>query len=117
MDRATDERIRSLQARIDRALQQPLEEAGASRFSEYMPGASIAYEDDLRGASDTGGVTEVEAILDRFERLRASADVAALRHALSVVLTHHPAVAELGLRLPSLEERSSWKAWPGKRDP
>jgi hypothetical protein len=117
MDQANEDRIRSLQSRIDRALQQPLEEAGASGFSEYMPGASIAYEDDLRGAAGTGGVPDVEAILDRFERLRASADIAALRHALSVVLTHHPAVAQLGLRLPSLLERSSWKVWPGRRDP
>ena len=117
MDRATQERIRSIQSRIDRALQQPLEDAGASSFSEYMPGASTPYEDELRRAGGTGSVTEVEAILDRFERLRASADRAALRHALSVVLTHHPAVADLGLRLPSLKERSPWKTWPSKPDP
>ena len=117
MHHASEERVRLLQSRIDRALQQPLEEAGAGRFSEYMPGGSIAYEDELRGSSGTGGVSDVEAILDRFERLRASADLAALRHALAVVLTHHPAVAQLGLRLPSLQERSSWKVWPGRRDP
>lgn len=116
MDSATRERIQRLQARINRALRQPLEEAGTSGFSEYMPGASIAYEDELRGAPGSGGVTDLEDILERFERLRSSRDPAALRHSLSVVLTHHPAVAELGLRLPSLEERSSWKVWPSKRD-
>jgi hypothetical protein len=117
MDSTTPERVRLLQGRIDRALRQPVEDAEISRFSEYMPGASVALQDQLQGSAGAGGVTDVEAILDRFEQLRASADAGTLRHALSVVLTHHPAVAHLGLRLPSLEERSPWKVWPGRRDP
>jgi hypothetical protein len=34
---------------------------------------------------------------------------------LSVVLTHLPAVAALGLRVPALEERAAWKVAPSKR--
>jgi hypothetical protein len=48
--------------------------------------------------------------------LRATADLGALRHALTIVLTHHPAMHDLGLRLPSLEARSPWKTWPSRRE-
>ena len=116
MDPATRERASELQARINEALRERREEGGARSFSEYMPGASVGLQDELLRAAAPGGVAGIEALLDAFDRLRASADVAALRHALSIVLTHHPAAAELGLRLPSLEERSPWKVWPARRE-
>jgi hypothetical protein len=115
MDPETSERVKTLQARIDEALREPVEQADVRSFSEYMPGASVALQDELLRAGGADPVTNVEAILDAFDRLRVSGDPA-LRHALSVVLTHHPATAELGLRLPSLEERSPWKTWPSRRE-
>jgi hypothetical protein len=38
-----------------------------------------------------------------------------LRHAFLVFMTHNKHVADLGLRIPSLEERSSWKLLPSNR--
>jgi hypothetical protein len=73
----------------------------------------------LKAAGDVGiagGIVSLEAILDAFDRMRGAANAARLRHALSVVLTHHPALTELGLRLPTLDERSPWKTWPSRRE-
>lgn len=116
-DQAADARVKALQARIDRVLHEPLSEAGTSAFSSYMPGASTGLQDALLASTSAGHLAGLEAMLDEFDRLRPMVDAGALRHALSVVLTDHPAVAELGLRLPSLEERSPWKTWPSRRDP
>jgi hypothetical protein len=46
----------------------------------------------------------VEAALDLFDEVAAVEDIGRLRYALMVFLTHHPVVAELGLRLPSLDQ-------------
>jgi hypothetical protein len=116
MDPATRGRVRAIQARIDEALREPIGETGARSFSDYLPGGSLAVQDELLRATGAGGLTDIEAMLDAFDRLRASADRARLQHALSVVLAHHPALAELGLRVPSLEERSPWKTWPSRRE-
>jgi hypothetical protein len=109
-------RLAAVQARIDDALSEPLGEAGTSRFSSYMPGASVPLQDALLAAAKDHGLDGLEALLDRFEHLRGSNDRGALRHALIVVLTHHPAVHEFDLRLPSLDERSPWKTWPSRRE-
>ena len=116
MDPATGDRLRRAQTRINEALREPIGETGGRSFSDYMPGGSIAFQDELLRAAGVGGLDGIEAILDAFDRLRGSTDRARLRHALTVVLTHHPALAELGLRLPSLEERSPWKTWPSRRE-
>jgi hypothetical protein len=116
-DDLPDERILDVQRRIDLALREPIAEAGASRFSSYVPGSSTAVQTTLLEAGARAGdpLDAIEAILDAFERLVRRLDAGRLRHALMVVLTHHPAVAALGLRLPSLEERSPWKTLPGRR--
>jgi hypothetical protein len=115
-DPATAARQTTAQARINEALREPIDEAGRSRFSSYMPGASVPLQDALLASAAGPGLAAVEGILDAFDRLRETVDRGALRHALTVVLTHHPAMRELGLRLPSLEERSPWKTWPGRRE-
>jgi hypothetical protein len=116
MDPATRQRAGRLQSRIDDALREPIEEASASSYSEYLPGGSTELQDALIRAAGPGGLDALERIFDAFDRLRPSADAGRLRHALAVVLSHHPAVAEFGLRLPSLQERSRWKTWPSTRE-
>ena len=77
-----------------------------------MPGASTAMQTQLWTEPATGQIEDIERILDRFDQMLASEDDGRLRHALSVVLTHHPTVTALGLRLPPLEQRSPWKVAP-----
>ena len=62
-----------------------------------------------------GGSEGIEAALDEFDRLAATEDSVRMQHALMVFLTQHTATAQLGLRIPSLEERSYWKVLPSKR--
>lgn len=114
MDDATRLRVASVQARIDDALTEPVEDAGRTRFSSYMPGGSTNLQQALWTKPATGRVEDLEEILDRFDQLKATEDPGRLRYALSVVLTHHPAVEALGLTLPSLERRSPWKTTPSK---
>jgi hypothetical protein len=116
VDPALAARIAALQARINAALHSPAGEAGTSSFSPYMPGASVPLQDSLLGGGQDRGLDALEAILDRFAQLRATSDRGALQHALALVLTHHPAMAAFGLRLPSLDERSPWKTWPSRRE-
>jgi hypothetical protein len=115
MDDPTRARVRSIQARIDAALREPADEAARSSFSTYMPGGSTDLQSALWTKPETGGVEDVEEILDRYDQLKGTDDPVRLRHALSVVLTNHPTVGALGLRLPSLEERSPWKVTPSRR--
>jgi hypothetical protein len=109
-------RVRAIQERIDAALREPVEEAGRSAFSSYMPGGSTDLQGALWTKPATGRVEDVEEILDRFDGLKSSEDLGRLRHALSVVLTHHPTIATIGVRLPSLDTRSPWKVTPSERD-
>ena len=104
-----------MQDRIDAALHEPAGEAGKSRFSNYVPGGSTDLQSALWTKPTTGTIEDLEEILSRYEQLKATADPGQLRYALTVVLTHHPAVNALGLTLPSLEERSPWKIAPSKR--
>ena len=116
-DPALSARITSVQDRIYAALHEPVERGAKSRFSSYMPGATVALQDQLlEGTRHAAVIEDIERILDTFARLRLSQDVAALQHALTIVLTHHPALASHGLRMPSLEERSAWKTWPSRRE-
>jgi hypothetical protein len=115
MDDPAQARLRSIQARIDAALSEPVDEAARSRFSSYMPGGSTDLQSALWTKPVTGEVEDVEAILDRYDQLKGTDDPVRLRHALSAVLTNHPTVGTLGLRLPSLEERSPWKVTPSRR--
>jgi len=104
--------VQQLQDRIDAALREPYEESAISLFSGYMPGASTDLQSTLWTTPATGRIEDVEELLDRFDAMKGTADPNRLRHALTVVLTHHPTVGALGLRLPSLEERSPWKTLP-----
>jgi hypothetical protein len=115
MDDLTRARVRSIQTRIDAALREPADEAARSSFSSYTPGGSTDLQSALWTKPETGGVEDVEEILDRYDQLKGTGDPVRLRHALSVVLTNHPTVGALGLRLPSLEERSPWKVTPSRR--
>ena len=115
MNDPNDARIRSIQARIDAALHEPVDEAARSAFSNYVPGASTDLQSALWTTPATGEVIDVEEILDRYEQLKGTDDPVRLRHALTVVLTNHPTVAARGLTLPSLETRSPWKITPGRR--
>jgi hypothetical protein len=115
MDDLTRARVRSIQLRIDAALREPVDEASRSSFSSYMPGASTDLQSTLWTKSATGGIGDVEEILDRYEQLKGTDDPVRLRYALYAVLTNHPTVDALGLKLPSLEERSPWKVTPSNR--
>ena len=110
-----------LQERINSALQELPEERTQSDFSPYMPDAGFGVENDLaRAAHDAGeGYAGIEAALDEFDRLVQSegADVVRTRYGLQRFLAHYPALAGLGLRLPSLQERAPWKLKPSNGEP
>jgi hypothetical protein len=107
-------RVQAVQDRIDAALREPAEEASLSRFSSYMPGDSTALQAALWTRPATGRVEDLEEILDLYGQLKTTEDPGRLRYALTVVLVHHPTVDALGLTLPSLDERSSWKTTPSR---
>jgi|SRR5215475_12816745 len=108
-------RVQELQERINSALRQTPEARVASDFSDYKPDHSPELVQDLMQAAEQGGEEGVKAALDEFDRLSQSEDRLRMQHALMLFLTHHPAVSELGLRVPSLRERSPWKVLPSKR--
>lgn len=108
-------RLSALQQRIDDALHEDVARAGTSTFSEYAPAGAAELETVLMRAASGGGIAGLEALLDQAAMLAKLEDAGRLRYALSVVLTHLPIVAELGLRLPSLAERAPWKAAPSNR--
>jgi hypothetical protein len=112
VDPSSRARLQAVQARIDAALQESIEDSARSTFSSYLPGASTQVQAQLWRQPATGEIDDLERILDRFDELGSSEDPGRLRHALSVVLTHHPTVAALGLQLPPLEQRSLWKVVP-----
>lgn len=108
------ERIERLQARVNAALREGTDEPYSS-FSPYMPDHRREITRRMTKAALPDGVEGIEAALDVFDELAAVEDIGHLRYALMVFLTHHPAVSELGLRLPSLEERSPSSALPSRR--
>jgi hypothetical protein len=120
----TATRVKKLQERINSALSESPQDAVASKFSPYVldeqSQAVVGQEVDVGGqleqaASAAGGLEGIETALDEFDRLAQSVDGGRLRHALMVFLTHHPEAIKLGLRIPTLEERSPWKVMPGKK--
>lgn len=117
MEAANPARLSALQQRIDRALREQVPQSPVT-FSEYAPVGAAELETDLVSAAQRAGIDAVEgveALLDRAEALAKGEDPGRLRYALSVVLTHLPIVAALGLRLPSLEARAPWKIAPSDR--
>ncbi|MET0166997.1 MAG: hypothetical protein ABW318_18590, partial [Vicinamibacterales bacterium] len=74
-------RLQALQQRIDRALREPVEKAGTSRFSQYAPVGAAEVEIDLMNAARPGNIEGVEGVLDRAEALAHHEDPSRLRYA------------------------------------
>jgi hypothetical protein len=89
-----------------------------SRFSEYLPEAASGLRMRLAAAAEAagGGLGGIAAALDEFDRMSADQDPLALRYALQLFVTHSEDAARLGLRVPSLEERSPWMIAPGRKE-
>jgi hypothetical protein len=105
-----------LQERIDHALHQTPEEFARSTFSDYADTATDLTQRLYRCAVSAGDAeTAVEAALDEYENLASTEDIVRARRALMEFVTHHPASAKLGLRVPDLADRSSWMARPSRR--
>jgi hypothetical protein len=107
----------SLQERINLALKETPEDRRKSNYSDYRPDNLPEIVAELTQAAAEGGAEGIEAALDEFDLLTEREDKIRVQHALMHFLTHHPAATELGLRVPSLEERNPWKVLPGKRNP
>jgi hypothetical protein len=111
-------RMQNIQQRIDSALRESPQDRLQSRFSPYIADSKPDLENQLASAaaaSPSEGLDGVEAVLDEFERLATREDPGRLRHALLIYLTHDSQVAKLGLRVPTLEERSPWKLAPNRK--
>jgi len=110
-------RISRLQERINLALRETPEDRRKSNYSDYRPDNIPKIVDGLMQAAVQGGAEGIEAALDEFDRLTEREDKIRAQRALMQFLLHHPAATELGLRVPSLEERNPWKVLPSKRNP
>lgn len=108
-------RLQKIQQRIDSVLRESPKDRLESRFSPFIAEVEPDLENQLMSAASPGGIDGVEAALDEFDRLAANEDSGRLRHALLIFLTHNSDVATLGLRIPSLEERSPWKVAPSNK--
>lgn len=104
-----------LQQRIDNALRETQNDFAESTYSDYADARTDLtqrlYERALPGEDETA---KVEAVLDEFETLIGSEDKRRAQRALASFVTHHPAAAALGLRVPDLGERAGWKARPSR---
>jgi hypothetical protein len=109
---------RRLQERIDAALREDPADFAQTTFSDYLPDrARDTLVQRMTEAASVGGVRGVAAALDAFDRLSEHEDRRRLQSALMIFLTHHPTAAALGLRVPSIAERSPWSVLPSKREP
>jgi|SRR5215211_1690889 len=99
-------RLQKIQQRIDSLLRESPKDRLETRFSPYIAEMEPDLENQLMSAASSGGMDGIEAALDQFDRLAANEDRGRLRHALLMVLTHNSEVARLGIRIPSMEERS-----------
>lgn len=108
-------RIQKIQQRIDSALRESPKDRRESRFSPYIAESKPDLENQLMSAASSEGLDGVEAALDEFDRLAAKEDGGRLRHALMIFLTHDSRVDKIGLRIPTLEERSPWKLAPSNK--
>ena len=105
-----------LQERINDALQQTPEDFARSTFSGYLDtAADLTGRLYGRAVSASDAEAAVEAALDEYDALAASEDNRRARQALMEFLTHHPAAAELGLRVPDLAQRAPWMVRPSRR--
>lgn len=110
-------RVQKLQERIAAALRENAEAIVNSEFSAYMPDRrNSRLVRRLTQVAQAGGIEGIEAALEEFERLAEQEDPLRVQYALMIFLTHHPAVGNLGLRIPSLAERSPSQILPSKRD-
>jgi hypothetical protein len=107
--------VTELQRRIDALLAESPEERSRSRFSDYLPRRDSLSRRLAQTAATASGAAGIAMALDECERLAAVEDRLAVQRALAIFLTHHPAVARLGLRVPSLAERAPWKTGPSRR--
>jgi hypothetical protein len=107
--------VTELQRRIDALLTESPEERSRSGFSDYVPRRDRLSQRLAQTAATASGAAGIAMALDECERLAAAEDRLAVQRALAIFLTHHPAVARLGLRVPSLAERAPWKAGPSRR--
>jgi len=108
-------RLQKIQQRIDSLLRESPKDRLETRFSPYIAEMEPDLENQLMSAASSGGMDGIEAALDQFDRLAANEDRGRLRHALLIVLTHNSEVARLGIRIPSMEERSAWKLAPSNK--
>jgi hypothetical protein len=108
--------MRTLTLRVQAALRETPQMRARSRFSEYAPRAAAPLRERLERAADAGGIEGIEAALDEFDRMNASEDPLALRHALQLFLTHNRHAVALGLQVPPLAERAPWMTTPSRRD-
>ncbi len=117
-----EDRVGQLQARIDAALRESPEERAQTSFSPYMPSMEAAFdiEDTLVRAAARAGpgrLEGLEAALGAFDQLLEShvAERVRAQYGLRRFLAHYKGLGELGLRLPSLQDRSPWKVRPSVR--
>lgn len=109
-------RVEKLQARINSALTERPEDLSGSRYSDYLPDHTPEIVERLMRAALPGNLTGVEAAMNEFNHLAMNEDRLRMQRALMLFMTHHPAIAELGLQIPSLEERGAWKTLPRQRN-
>ena len=117
-ERDTSSRLRRIQDRINDILRDSPQEHVQSRFSPYLEWGRPNLQEQLEqaAAARKEGIDGIEAALEAFDRLYPTEDHSRLRYALMVFLTHNPEVQELGLHIPSLQERSPWKLSPNRRE-
>lgn len=115
MSKSFQERLQNIQERVDKALKQFPEDVELSDFSEYMPDHTPEIIRELEQAAREGGLEGIEAAMDQFGRLEKVEDKVRLQYALTIFLSNDADFSANGLRLPSLEERSSWKILPSRR--
>jgi hypothetical protein len=113
---ALEKRMQALERRVQKALRESPEMRARSTFSEYAPRGGSAIRERLERAASAGGIEGIESALDEFDRMRLSEDPLALRYALQLFLTQHHDAVTLGLRVPSLTERSPWMTAPSRRN-
>jgi len=108
--------IELLQKRIDYSLRQSREDWRNSNFVPFGPHSQATvymhkfYYVAREPWKDKKNIEAVKVVLDEFDDfLKNGIDKVQLQDSLMSFLVHHPAVAELNLYIPSLEERSPWK--------
>jgi hypothetical protein len=116
MEQGEIARAQKLQQRINSALRTSPKDLAGSNFSPYIPNSTSQITRRLTQAARAGGLEDVEAVLDEFDRLIKHEDLARVQYALISFLTNDPTAARLQLRVPPLTERSPWKILPSKRD-